>query len=773
MQRRIIFLSILPVFLLITIGRSPYTFAQVQRAPAAPVVRPLLDPIEAAHDHYHEKRYMEAIKAYEALLEKGITNSDGSHAPLQQNQKESVRLMLGQSYAKTGEDAAAQRVFREIVDENPDGSYATQAVHQLANLHWERYQFREAILQCKQILKQHPNTAVAATAAYLVGLYQQAEGNSEEAIESYKYFLDNFPTSPYQATIVNRLIQLYITNRRYAVAESLIQKRIQQQPDDITLLEQLAELYQQQDNYPKALELYQKALKRNPENTSLRKKLGTLYAEMGKTDQAVIEWEKLVTDQPQRSDGHQQLGSIYLSHKMYPEAIAAYQQAIRLNPQDGYLYTQLASVYKIQGKIQEAAEVYIDALQRISLDSLDGNQRHAIWRPMLEIYEGAQHKTLQEKLIAELEKRRSPSLPDPNIVMTLGELLFYAGRVTDARKTFTELYQYYPTHADTAFEKYARVLERNENLQASADFYKTLIASSVDRRRARNARTKLAELYQKMEQWDAAVTLLKEQVGTGEASVKDKLLLGQLQLRGLRAPKNAQMTFQPLLTQRLLTTQLMEAQLGLGECHVLLKRYTLAREVLEPIAERPTHFSVTARKLIGDSYFFASDFEQAIEEYNLVIQASKSDQLTNDALERIVLIQNHPDYFKVPLTDYATAVQLYLSGRTEDALQQCQRILEVYPQATIVDEVWLLMGHIYLGVGRDVEAINAYQQIVERESSIAAKALVNIAEIYRQKSDFDNAAAIYTTLIVDYPENVIVVHARQRLDEISKLQEKR
>ena len=144
------------------------------------------------------------------MLEKGIANSDGTYTPLRQHPKDSIRLMLGQSYAKTGEDAAAQRVFREIVDENPNGSYATQAVHRLANLHWDRYQFREAILQCKQILNQHPGTTAAATAAYLVGQYQQAEGNSEEAMKSYKYFLDNFRTSPYHTTAVNRLIQLYI-----------------------------------------------------------------------------------------------------------------------------------------------------------------------------------------------------------------------------------------------------------------------------------------------------------------------------------------------------------------------------------------------------------------------------------------------------------------------------------------------------------------------------------------------------------------------------------
>ena len=772
MQRQASFLSmlILLFFITITIAGNSNTFAQVQRAPTGQEVRPSLDPVEAAHDHYHERRYIEAIKAYETLIEKGIPNPDGSHTPLRQSQKDSIRLMLGQSYAKTGEDPAALRIFREIVDENPNSSYATQAVHRLGNLHWERYQFREAVLQCKQILKQHPNTTAAATAAYLVGQYEQAEGKSEEAIKSYQYFLDNFPTSPYYTTVVNNLIQLYMTNRHYKEAEKLIQERMQQYPDDSTLLEQLAELYQKQNNYQKALELYQKAIKQNPNNTNLRKKLGALYAETGKTSQAVAEWQKLVTGGPNRPDRHQQLGTIYLSHKMYPEAIAAYREAIRLNPQDSYLYTQLAAAYKIQGKIQEAADVYIDALQRVGLGQ---HQREAIWRAMLEIYEGVERKPLQEKLIALLQKQQVQSGYNPNIVMTLGELLFYAEKATQALETFTRLHRSHPTHTDTTLEKYARVLERNENLQASADFYKALIAGSTDSRRVRNTRFKLAVLYQKMARWDEAVALLKEQTNSGGASVRDKLLLGQLQLQGLRAPKAAQMTFEPLRTLRLSGTQLVEVQLNLGECHVRLERYTLAREVLEPIAKRASRYNATARKLIGDSYFFASDFEQAVKAYNLVIQTSKSDKLTNDALERIVLIQNHSDYFKVPLTDYATALRLYLSGHTEDALQQCQRTLEVYPQATIVDDIWLFMGNIYRESGKDNEAINAYQQIVAQESTIAAEALVNIAEIYRQKSDFDNAVATYTTIITDYPENVIVVHARQQLDELAKRQRKR
>ena len=765
MQRLINFFSTLTLFLAIFATYSPHTFAQVRPTP----INPVLEPVEAAHDHFHERRYAEAIKAYEELLEKGIPNPNDTYTPLRQSQKDSIRLMLGQSYAKIGEDPAAQRVFIEIIDENPNGSYSMQAVHRLGNLHWQRYQFRQAILQCKQILRLHPNTTAAATAAYLIGQYQQTDGKTEEAMESYKYFLDNFPGSPYRVSAVNSLVRLYIANARYTEAEELIQKRMQSSPGDINLLDQLAELYQQQGEHPKAIELYRRAIRQDPSNTSLRRKLGDLYAEVGNTTQAVREWEKIVVGETSQVDRHQRLGAIYLSHKMYPEAIAAYRQAIRLKPQDGYLYTQLAAAYKIQGQNEKAAEVYIDALQNVGFSP---NQREPIWDAMIDIYEGTHNKSLQEKLIAQLQKQRLRESQNPSITMTLGELFFHAGRASQSLETFRQLYRSHPNYIDTTLERYALVLARNESPHA-VDFYQGLIKGSPNRVRVINARSKLAELYQKMERWEDAVALLKELVKNRQASIQNRILLGQIQLQGLREPKSAQMTFQPLLTQRLVTRQLRETQLGLAECHILLKRYTLSREMLEPIANRTNRFRAAARKLMGDSYFFAADFEQAVKEYNQVIQISKSDELTNDALERVVLVQDHPDYLKIPLTDYATALQLYLSGKTDAALQQCERTLELYPQATIVDDIWFLIGNIYRRETKTDEAINAYQQVVAQESPISAKALVSIADIYRQQDDLANATATYATLIADYPENVIVVHARQQLDEITKLQQKR
>ena len=225
-------------------------------------------------------------------------------------------------------------------------------------------------------------------------------------------------------------------------------------PDDFMLMDQLAELYKQQGDHQKAIQLYRRGIERDPNNKNLHRKLGDLYAEIGKTTQAVNEWRKIVERESNQTEQHQRLGAIYLSHKMYPEAIAAYQKAIRLNPQDGYLYIQLAAAYKIQGQIEKAAEVYIDALQNVGLAP---NQREPIWEAMIEIYDGEYHKVLQEKLIAQLQNYQLREPQNPNITMTLGELLFHAGSVSQALETFSQLYQSHPNYTDAALERYALV----------------------------------------------------------------------------------------------------------------------------------------------------------------------------------------------------------------------------------------------------------------------------------------------------------------------------
>ena len=185
-------------------------------------------------------------------------------------------------------------IFMEMINENPNGSYATQAVHQLTYLFSQRYQYNEALLQCQQILKQHPNTSAGSIAAYLSAYYFYVEGKLDKAMEGYKFFLNTYPDSIYRSSAVSNLVRLYTENERFDEAEKLIKKRIELNPTDTTLIEELALIYRQQEHHQKALDLYISILDKNPTNTSIRRKLGTLYLEVGDKEQAIIEWEKIV-----------------------------------------------------------------------------------------------------------------------------------------------------------------------------------------------------------------------------------------------------------------------------------------------------------------------------------------------------------------------------------------------------------------------------------------------------------------------------------------------
>lgn len=711
-----------------------------------------LKAIQKANDHYYEKRYAEAVKAYQTLLKGKLTES----------QKGSMLLMLGQSHVRLNEDKEAKRILSELINDNPNGSYATQAVHTLTGLYRTRYQISEAVLLCKQLMKQHPDTAVAAIAAYLTAYFQYVDGKYDDAIVSYKSFLKNYPDSVYRSSAISSLVRLYTTNKRFTDAEELITEQLKLNPSDTTMLEELATIYQQQGKQQKALKLYKDVLEKNPTNSSIRQKLGSLYIELGDKEKAIAEWNKLATD---GLDRFQQLGSIYLTHKMYDEAIVAFQKAIQANPSYGYLYSQLASAYKIQGNVEKAATTYLEGLRQIGSSV---SQRAPIWEAMLEIYEGESQKPLREKLIAQYQNELNASPRNIHTAIILGELYFYAGQFQETLKLYKQIHRTYTTYVDASLQRLANVLERNTNPSA-IDYYETLLLLSKDTRTLTNTRYSLSRLYQKEEAWNKAASILMELNKNDSSSIESQFLLAKIQLYGLHDPKAAQITLQSLLSKRLVHNQYNEARLILGEVHTVMGRFTLARQVLSPIVSSASSMNASARKLIGDSYFYATDFDNALTEYRKVILSSKSDKLTNDALERIVLIQDNSDYLGLPLTDYIHALQHYLRGNIETAITQCEDTISIHNKALIVDDIWMLLGLIHSSQKAYGAAIHSYRQVITLESPLAAEAMTQIAEIYQKKNDFASALETYTTLLTTYPDNSIVPHVRQQLDNVTKL----
>ena len=741
-------LFLIPTYLFIPLA----TFAQ------APSIKEDRIAIQNAHDFYYSQKYSEAIEAYQVLLK----------TPLHQRSKDEIRMNLGRSYEKLGNDAMALQSFQAVIDDNPDGSYASQAVHRIGALFRDRYQYKEAITRCRQLANKYPKTQTAAIARYLVAQYTFADGGYDEAIENFRGFLNDFPTSPYRNSALNSLIRLYRIRHRYTDAEKLIRAELSHKPNDINLMDQLAGLYKAQEKYDEALSLYRTALDQNPNNTDILKKLGELYAERGQQDLAAEQWAKIVQDDPDQAYRYQQLGSIYTSHQMYEKAVEAYETALNLSPKNAQLYNRLADVYKIQGQVDMAVNTCLRAL---SVVDIGYSGRDTLIQSMAEIYEGAQQEHLFEEIIDRLQVTLGADSQNSSLVLSLAEVYFYRGNLDLALRTFKRLHQLYAADRGRILEKYAQILERNKNPKA-ADFYQAIAELFPNTHLAWIAQMKLVRFYERWGRWDDALTVLISMTRRSNQP-SAQLLLGQVWLHGIRDPGAALQVYQALANQPLSTDQKIQIQLGVATCYILQGKSNEAEIALRPIADGNSNFKVDAQKLIGDAYLLRGDIEAAVAAYKRVLDIAMSNPLSNDSLDRIVLIQSNSDYSNEPLKRYLEAMQSDLSGDTEEALQLCQETMKEYPTALIVDDLWMLIGGIHEREARYTDAIAAYQRVtVLEESPIAAEATAKIADIYRSELDApDKAQETYSTLIQDYPESVIVAYARQQLDALMKEKE--
>ena len=730
-------------------------FMPLATSAQTPPIREDRIAIQNAHDFYYSQKYSEAIEAYQAVLK----------TPLHQHSKDAIRMNLGHSYAKLGDDAMALQNFHAVIDDDPDGSYANQAVHRVGALFRDRYQYKEAITRCRQLANKYPKTQTAAIARYLVAQYAFADGGYDDAIANYLSFLSDFPSSPYRNSALNSLIQLYRIRHRYTDAEKLIQTELSYKPNDINLMDQLASLYKAQEKYDEALSLYRTALEQNPKNTDILKKLGELYAERGQQALAAEQWAKIVQDDPDQAYRYQQLGSIYTSHQMYEKAVEAYETALNLSPKSVQLYNRLADVYKIQGQVDMAVNTCLRAL---SVVDIGYSGRDTLIQSIAEIYEGAQQERLLEGVIDRLQVMLRTDSRNPSLVLSLAESYFYRGNLDLALRNFKRLYQFYTADGGRILEKYAQILERNKNPKA-ADFYQAIVELFPNTHLAWVAQMKLVRFYERWGRWDDALIVLTGMTRQNNQP-SAQLLLGHVWLHGIRDPGAALQVYQALANQPLSTDQKIQIQLGVATCYILQGRSNAAEIALRPIADGNNNFKVDAQKLIGDAYLLRGDIESAVAAYKRVLDIAMSNPLSNDSLDRIVLIQSNSDYSNEPLKRYLEAMQNDLSGDTEGALQLCQETMKEYPTALIVDDLWMLIGGIHEREARYTDAIAAYQRVtVLEESPIAAEATVKIADIYRWHLNKPvKAQETYTTLIQDYPESVIVAYARQQLDALMK-----
>jgi len=385
---------------------------------------------------------------------------------------------------------------------------------------------------------------------------------------------------------------------------------------------------------------------------------------------------------------------------------------------------------------------------------------------MSELYDGELQAELFDKAIAKVKAELQKKPNDAGIVLSLAEIYFHRGDFASSMVYFKQLATLYPDQG-RILDKYAQILERDNKPVAASEFYTITPQLFPTGAYSMRARLKSGQLYYQLGRYEDALKTLRELVRKDTArrySAEAYLLIGEVQLRGLRDVPAAASTYAML--ERLLATtpNALEIKIRQAECLMLLGKYDDAEATLKPIAESVNQFNVVAKKLLGDCYFFMAKFKDALEEYQKIIDLPEDTPFANDALAQVAVITGNSDYFQQPLAMYAEALRLELNGDYDNALKEYNAIIEKFPDCALKDELILTIADNLLRQRLVEEAIQRLEQLQQPDSPLAPEAQAKIGDIYRwQLKDIPQATRAYSTLLEKYPDSVLTTYARNQI----------
>jgi len=128
----------------------------------------------------------------------------------------------------------------------------------------------------------------------LLGAVYERQKQFDKAENEFKKVLD---VNPKNAQVLNYYgYMLADRGIRLDEAQDLIQRAVDQEPQNGAYLDSLGWVYYKQNKLDEAESMLRKAVEHEPHDPTIRLHLGDVYAKQGHTDQAAVEWEKSLNE---------------------------------------------------------------------------------------------------------------------------------------------------------------------------------------------------------------------------------------------------------------------------------------------------------------------------------------------------------------------------------------------------------------------------------------------------------------------------------------------
>lgn len=346
------------------------------------IPKDLKEVMEGARELMKAKRLDEALKAYEAILERypeaalayvGIGNIHASRGEyddaleyysgalhIRKNLPPAL-IMSGNVYVKQGLLDKALEKYKEALEINPGLGIAQLSI---SRIYVKLGKFNEAIDCLNSALKHNPQLEEARLA--LAGIYQRM-GDTDAALKELAGLVIRRPDSP---QVQFQYAKLLVAREEFKQAIDACKKAIDLKPDSAFLHHMLGRSYRGTGEYELALREYAKALEINPDMQIAKIGIVTTNMERGSLADAKELLISMTKGVQNLGLTHRLLGETLMQEGAYPDAVAEFQAAVLHSKRLVETHPDLLTVQSIDGNDRTTAEAYQSAFAQIDIDRM-------------------------------------------------------------------------------------------------------------------------------------------------------------------------------------------------------------------------------------------------------------------------------------------------------------------------------------------------------------------------------------------------------------------
>jgi tetratricopeptide (TPR) repeat protein len=591
-----------------------------------------------------------------------------------------------------------------------------------------------------------------------------------------------------------RMAQQYERAGDYRNAARLFERLYERQPDHFTYFDGYRRMLMQLREYDEAITVTENRLADNPRDVNLQSLLGSMYYRAEQRERAFEIWERTLETEPRNMVAYQMVASQLMENRLLEQAIDVYKRGREIIGQPYLFANDLAFLYASTMNYRGATNEYLLLLEHTP-------QQLSFIQSRMSMYVLRNDGLEQAIDVAEQKAHQHAD--------QLHFQRFLAWLYREA-KAFDKAYEIYK-HIDRSqnargaeLYSFAQTAYREREYEVAAGAFQDILGTYPDFDRTPQVRFGYARCLEEMSlaadslrhavfpaepppgsgrvaemraSYDRVIETYRDIFRSYEGSdigAQALFRIGVLQYHWYFDLDGALETMQEVVRLYSRGQLAMEARALLGDLHIVrgdldeaLGQFNLLLES-SGITEE---FADYARLKRAEIAFYRGAFDESLEEMRELVQKSSSSYANNAIELHTFILENREPAIRGVRSDdaleqYARAMHRKKQQRYPEAIATLEYIIGTYPDALLVDDAIVTAGDLYFAMQRYDEAIAAYRRIdtIEDRSILRDRALMRIAEVYHYGlGEREKAIKVYEDIIIEHPRSLFATEARKRI----------